>query len=102
VAEGSSLKAPDIAEYLKAHEVGFETRVTILGHIPRGGSPSAFDRMLATRMGVEAAKFLLQGETDQMMGLSGRDIITVPLDEVTAKNREPNLDLLKMAETLAK
>jgi len=102
VAEGSSFKVHDVAEHLKAHEVGFETRVTILGHIPRGGSPSAFDRMLATRMGVKAAKVLLAGETDLMIGLSGRDIISVPLDEIVDKNRQPNLDLLRMAETLAK
>jgi 6-phosphofructokinase len=53
-------------------------------------------------MGVKAAKLLLAGETDVMIGLSGRDIISVPLDEVATKNREPNLNLLNMAETLAK
>jgi 6-phosphofructokinase 1 len=102
VAEGSSLKVHDIAEYLTMHEVGFETRVTILGHIPRGGSPSAFDRMLATRMGVKAAEVLLAGETDLMIGLSGRDIITVSLEDVTNQSRKPNLELLDVAKILAK
>jgi 6-phosphofructokinase 1 len=101
VAEGSSLKVHQISEYLKDHEVGFETRVTILGHVPRGGSPSAFDRLLATRMGVKAAEVLLEGQTDIMIGLSGRDIITVPLAEVVEKSRIPNIELLEMARILA-
>jgi 6-phosphofructokinase 1 len=102
VAEGSSLKVHEIAEFLTQHEVGFETRVTILGHIPRGGSPTAFDRMLATRMGVKAAEVLLAGESDLMIGLSGRDIITVSLEKVASNSRKPNLELLYMARILAK
>ncbi len=100
-AEGASLKVQQVAEYLEAHEVGFETRVSILGHIPRGGSPTAFDRMLATRMGVEAAEVLLTGGTDIMVGISGRDIVTVPLEEATSKSRPVNLELLEMVHVLA-
>jgi 6-phosphofructokinase 1 len=100
-AEGASLKVHEISEYLKENEVGFETRVTILGHVPRGGSPSAFDRLLATRMGIKAAEELLAGNTDIMIGLSGRDIITVPLEEVVDKYRIPNLELINMAKILA-
>jgi 6-phosphofructokinase 1 len=101
VAEGSSLKVHQISEYLKEHEVGFETRATIVGHVPRGGSPSAFDRLLATRMGVKAAEVLLEGQTDIMIALSGRDIITVPLEEIVKKSRIPNIQLLEMAKILA-
>jgi 6-phosphofructokinase 1 len=102
VAEGATLKVQDVEKYLKDHEIGFETRVTILGHVPRGGSPSAFDRMLATRLGVEAVEVLLAGSTDVMIGLSGRDLITVPLPEVTSKSRKPNLELYELAGILAK
>jgi 6-phosphofructokinase 1 len=102
VAEGSSLNVHQISEYLMDHEVGFETRATILGHVPRGGSPSAFDRLLATRMGVKAVEVLLEGQTDVMIGLAGRDIITVPLEEVVNKSRRPNVELLEMAKILAK
>jgi 6-phosphofructokinase 1 len=102
VAEGAILKVQDVEKYLKDHEIGFETRVTILGHVPRGGSPSAFDRMLATRLGVEAVEVLLAGSTDVMIGLSGRDLITVPLPEVTSKSRKPNLELYELAGILAK
>jgi len=102
VSEGSSSKVHDIADYLRTNEVGFETRVTILGHVPRGGSPTAFDRLLATRMGVKAVEVLLAGETDIMVGLSGRDIITVPLVDVAKQSRKPNLEFLDMAKMLAK
>jgi 6-phosphofructokinase 1 len=102
VAEGATLKVKDIENHLNQHEIGFETRVTILGHVPRGGAPSAFDRMLATRLGVKATKVLLDGGSDVMIGLSGRELVTIPLSEVVSKSREPNLDLYEMAKVLAK
>jgi 6-phosphofructokinase 1 len=102
VAEGATLSVQEVEKYLNDHEIGFETRVTILGHVPRGGSPSAFDRMLATRFGIEATQVLLNGGTDVMIGLSGRDLVTIPLSEVTSQSRKPNLDLYEIAETLAK
>lgn len=102
VSEGASLKVGAIADYLDAQEVGFETRVTILGHVPRGGSPSAFDRMLATRMGVEAVNALLEGKTDVMVGLDDQGIILVPLEQVAACSREPNVDFYSMAMILAR
>lgn len=102
VAEGATLKVQDIEKHLIEHEIGFETRTTILGHVPRGGAPSAFDRMLATRLGVEATKVLLNGVTDVMIGLSGRELVTTPLSDVVSKSRAPNLDLYEMAKILAK
>jgi 6-phosphofructokinase 1 len=102
VAEGASAKAHDVAEYLNAQDVGFETRVTILGHVPRGGSPSAFDRLLASRMGVKAVQALLGGQTDVMMGLSGREIVAVPLNEVADNKRPVDLSYLDMAQELAR
>lgn len=101
-AEGAALNVDQVAAHLNAHEVGFETRVTILGHVPRGGSPSAFDRMLATRMGVEAVEALLGGKTDVMVGLKGREIEIAPLEEVTMNSRSPNLAFYEMAEILAR
>jgi 6-phosphofructokinase 1 len=102
VAEGSKIKPGQIADHLATREVGFETRVTILGHVPRGGSPSAFDRMLATRMGVRAVEALLDGKTDVMVGLHGRQIKTVGLKEVVENVRKPNLDFFEMANMLAR
>lgn len=62
---------------------GVETRVTVLGHIQRGGSPSPLDRILATRFGVAAAELALAGRKGVMVALRGRDIIAVPLEEAT-------------------
>jgi 6-phosphofructokinase 1 len=74
----------------------------VLGHVVRGGSPSAFDRLLATRMGVAAVERLLAGETGVMVGLHGREIGTVSLEDATTKTRNVADEYIEMAEVLAK
>ncbi len=101
VAEGASVRTSDLVKELKEKRVGFETRVTILGHIQRGGSPTAFDRMLAARMGTKAVEALIAGKTDVMTGLQGREIELVPLAEVISHKRTANLDYYTMARRLA-
>jgi 6-phosphofructokinase 1 len=101
-AEGAKLKADKVAQYLRDIGIEFEVRVTILGHVQRGGSPSAFDRMLATRLGVKAAEVLLAGEMGVMVGLQGREIVTIPLTEVVDKSRRANLAYYEMAQMLAR
>jgi 6-phosphofructokinase 1 len=64
---------------------GFETRVTVLGHVQRGGTPTARDRVLATRFGLKAADLALAGEFGQMAALRGDEIVSVPLAEATAE-----------------
>ena len=64
---------------------GFETRVTVLGHVQRGGSPTPRDRVLATRFGLKAADLAVGGEFGQMAALRGDDVVAVPLAEATAK-----------------
>jgi phosphofructokinase-like protein len=64
---------------------GFETRVTVLGHIQRGGSPTARDRVLATRFGLKASDLVAEGAYGQMAALKGDDVISVPLEEATAE-----------------
>ncbi len=102
MAEGASYTCQDVSKYLQGKDVGFETRVTILGHVARGGVPSAFDRLLATRMGVKAAEALLTGETDVMTGLSGREIVLRPLERVIHESRKVNLEFLEMARILSR
>lgn len=102
MAEGVSYTTEDVMKELKRYEIGFETRVTVLGHVSRGGSPSAFDRMLATRMGVEAVDALLEGKTDVMVGLQGREIVLRNLEEVVSKSRQVNLELYEMAQILSR
>jgi 6-phosphofructokinase len=83
-------------------DIGFTTRVTILGHVQRGGKPTAFDRLLATRFGVKAVEFLLEGKTNVMTGLVGREILPVPIDEVIANKKTLSKENIEMAKMLAR
>src|SRR5258706_16375002 len=102
IAEGSNYKITEIADFLKRHYVGFEVRITILGHIQRGGSPTAFDRLLATRMGMKAVDCLCNGTHGVMVGLDGRDISPVSLEEVTTRTRGANMEYYDLAEILSR
>lgn len=102
IAEGAALHPQEVAEYLAKQDVGFETRVTILGHVPRGGSPSAFDRLLATRLGVKAVAALIAGQSDIMLGLDGRQIVAVSLEQVISSQRELDLADFETARMLAR
>jgi 6-phosphofructokinase 1 len=104
VAEGVPGGANGVAEYFQAHhdEIGFEARVTILGHIQRGGSPSAFDRILATRLGVAAVERLHEGVYGVMVGLVGGQIMATPLAEVLAQRKSIDLRTYEMAKMLAR
>jgi 6-phosphofructokinase 1 len=78
---------------------GFETRVTTLGHVQRGGTPTAFDRVLATRFGIAAIDAVNRGEYGVMVALRGQDIVTVPIDEATAELKTVDPRLYDVAET---
>lgn len=76
---------------------GFETRAVVLGHIQRGGSPSAFDRMLATRYGLGAIDMVHRGEFGCMAALRGNKIVSVPLVDAIAKNRTVDQEMIDVA-----
>ncbi len=97
VSEGANLKTGDIAEYLVQHDIGFEVRTTILGHVQRGGRPTAFDRLLATRFGASAVEAILAGESGVMMALEGTAIVSRKLEEVIGKQRPINPQLVELA-----
>ena len=101
VAEGASLSTTELASELDKMDVGFKTRVTILGHIQRGGSPTAFDRHLAARLGISAVQALLKDENDMMVGLRGRDITLAPLADVVSHTRPVNMEYFNMVRMLA-
>ena len=101
-AEGSGLRTTDLAKSLDDMDVGFKTRVVILGHIQRGGSPTAYDRLLASRMGVKAVEALLEGKSGVMIGLKGRGIEYIPLEDVTSHKRTANLEYYEMTKVLAR
>lgn len=101
-AEGSSIRTTDLAQALENMDVGFKTRVTILGHIQRGGSPSAYDRLLASRMGVRAVEALLEGTHGMMVGLKGKGIDFVPIADVISNKRKVNMEYDHMVKVLAR
>ncbi|HEY7351217.1 MAG TPA: 6-phosphofructokinase, partial [Terriglobales bacterium] len=79
------------------HRTGFETRTVVLGHIQRGGSPSAFDRVLATRYGLGAIDMVHKGEFGKMAALRANKIISIPLAEATSKNRTVDQEMMNAA-----
>lgn len=94
--------AYDIAKNVKEKFDYYDTKVTILGHLQRGGSPSSFDRILASRLGFAAVNALLNGSTQQMVGLRGNDIQLTSLDEaLTEHNFKLESDLLEMTHVLS-
>jgi 6-phosphofructokinase 1 len=102
VAEGFKPPAAELGAMIDAMDIGFTTRVTILGHVQRGGKPTGFDRMLATRFGVKAVQFLLEGKSGVMTALSGREIIPIPIDEVISNKKVISKDYIEMARMLAR
>ncbi len=99
VAEGEEHGgAIEIVEYLKTIKPGFEARVTILGHIQRGGSPSAYDRVLASRLGSAAVDALLSGEINKMVGLRNGMVSLTTFDDAINKTKHLNPDLLRLVD----
>jgi 6-phosphofructokinase 1 len=78
---------------------GYETRVTVLGHLQRGGTPSAFDRVLATRFGVKAADLAAEGQHGVMVAMRNADIVGVPLAEGCAEIRGVDDELFRVAQS---
>ncbi|HET6465355.1 MAG TPA: ATP-dependent 6-phosphofructokinase, partial [Nitrospiria bacterium] len=104
IAEGAKYKAPEIAAYFKEHHqrIGFELRVTLLGHVQRGGAPGAFDRLLATRLGAGAVDALVRGQSGVLVGLLNGRVSTTPLAEVAHVKKPLDLSLLELARVLAR
>jgi len=100
VAEGVD-KTYEIAHHLK-NKIGFETRVTILGYLQRGGSPTVFDRLLASRLGAAAVEHILKSETSKMIGLIGNDVEATELKEVLSKQKHINQSIYDLAQILAR
>jgi 6-phosphofructokinase 1 len=78
--------------------LGFESRVVILGHTQRGGTPTAFDRVLGTRYGIRAIEFVHKGKFGHFVALRGNEIVPVPLSEMAGKTRYVDDELYELAE----
>lgn len=99
VAEGAA-SAYTVSRHLE-HKIGYETRITILGHVQRGGSPSAFDRSLSTRMGLHAIEAILDGDFGKMIGLQANTMARIPYEEILGKKKPINMDLYKLSYILS-
>lgn len=102
VAEGATYDAEALVTYFKKHEasIGFELRATILGHVQRGGSPTAYDRLLATRLGAGAVDALVRGETNVLIGMNQSKLTTTPLKDVVGKTKSIDPELFELAKVL--
>ncbi len=99
VAEGVG-SAVEFAKEVK-EKTGMETRVTVLGHIQRGGSPTAFDRVLASRLGAEAVDLLLKNMSGRMVGIKNNQIISIDIDDALMQKHSVDLSLYQLASILA-
>lgn len=93
-------RAYDLAEAIRKKS-GLESKVCILGHIQRGGTPTASDRILATRLGAAAVDALLQGATNVMLGVKGEEIVKTPFSLVYNNKKEVSKSLVDLAQILA-
>jgi 6-phosphofructokinase 1 len=104
VAEGAEWNARKLASHFQEHHsrLGFGLRLTILGHVQRGGSPDSFDRLLASRLGAEAIERLAAGQDGVVLGLLEGRIAATPLSEVVGRVKPLDPELIELAEVLAK
>jgi 6-phosphofructokinase 1 len=104
VAEGALYNARAMERHFTEYRgrIGFEPRVTILGHVQRGGTPSFSDRLLATRLGAAATEHLARGEHGLMVGTTGGEVVATPLVEVVMKEKALDLELIELAGILVK
>lgn len=104
VAEGAKYNAARLEQYFEKHRerLGFELRVTTLGHVQRGGAPTAFDRLLGTRLGAAATDYLAKGKHGILVGQQRGKVSATPLVEVVAGKKQLDLRLMELARVLAK
>ena len=102
VAEGARYNAEGLVRYFKENgeRLGFEVRTTILGHLQRGGVPTGFDRLSATRLGTDVPEALSWGEHGVLVGLLKGEIATTPLDVVASNKKPLDLRLIEWARVL--
>jgi len=100
VSEGDKIgkNVFELADYITENFPEYDIRVSVLGHMQRGGSPSCFDRVLASRLGVAAVEALLDKSTGVMIGITNNEISKVELDRAIKMNNDINTELLKVAE----
>jgi len=102
VAEGDQTgkNVFELADYVEENMTEYEVRVSVLGHMQRGGSPSCFDRVLASRMGVKAVESLREGKSNYMVGLKNDKIDLTPFDEAIKGKTKINTELIRVSDIM--
>jgi len=102
VAEGAKYNADALTSYFEKHEerLGFKIRATTLGHVQRGGSPGAFDRILASRFGFEAIETIDRSEFGVLVAFKKGSVITIPLEKVVSQTKTVSKEMVKLAKIL--
>jgi 6-phosphofructokinase 1 len=102
VAEGDDLGGGfEVAQVIKENFPQYDTRVTILGHVQRGGSPSAFDRVMASAMGFQAVNALRDGVRGVMIGSINRKVSYTPFEKAIKHHQMISMELMEIAEVLS-
>lgn len=103
VAEGekSGKSVFELAKYVENHFEEYEVKVSVLGHMQRGGSPTVTDRVLASRLGVAAVEGLLDKKSNVMVGIMNNKVVMTPLEEAIKEHNVIDKDLLKVAEIMS-
>ncbi|WP_116788342.1 6-phosphofructokinase [Flavobacterium psychrotrophum] len=103
IAEGDKTgkSAFELKEYFDENMPEYDVRVSILGHMQRGGAPSCFDRVLASRLGVKAVEVLLEGQSNYMVGILKDDIVLTPLELAVKGKSQINQELIKVSDIVS-
>ena len=103
VAEGDKTgeNVFDLASYVEENLPQYEVRVSILGHMQRGGSPSCFDRVLASRMGVKAVELLIDGKSNLMVGIQNNKMVAIELENAVKEHHKMNKEILRISEIMS-
>lgn len=103
VAEGDKIgkNVFELKDFVDENLEDYDVRVSVLGHMQRGGSPSCFDRVLASRMGVKAVESLLEGKSNYMVGLKNGEMKLTPLESAIKGKTKINLELLRVSDIMS-
>jgi 6-phosphofructokinase 1 len=104
VTDGCRYNAEVLKQHFAEHldEIGYELRVTILGHVQRGGPPNNFDRILASRLGAEAVRAISGGQSGHLVGWQSEGITLTPLADVVSNEKALDMDLWQLSQILAR
>jgi len=102
IAEGDKIgkNVFELKDYIEQNQPEYDIRVSVLGHMQRGGSPSCFDRVLASRLGVKAVESILEGKSNYMVGLLNDKVALTPLEQAIKGQSEIDLELLRVSDIM--